>query len=58
MNHREWKFAASQKACFLTVNRNQVWLSQDLQQVLLLQGLHHRPEIEVCAEQEKVERII
>ncbi len=38
----EGKFSAGQKAGFLAVYRDQIGLGQDLQQVLLLQGLDHR----------------
>src|SRR5262249_41850976 len=40
LNDGERKLAAREKTCFLAVDRDQVWLGENLQQVFLLQGLY------------------
>src|SRR5581483_6942646 len=58
LHHGERKFAAGQEACFLAIDCNQVRLSQNLQQILLLQGLDHRTQVNIRTEQKNVQHII
>jgi len=57
LNDGEGKFSASQKTGFLAVHRDQVWLGQDLQQVLLLQSFDHRTDGNVGAGDKKIEKV-
>ena len=57
LNHGEGKLAAGQKLSFLAVDRDQIRLGQDLQQVFLLERLDDRAEVDVAAKKKEVERV-
>src|SRR3982074_2475125 len=57
LHNREGKLTASQEACFLAVHRNQIGLGQDLQEILVLQGLNYRSEVDIGPEQKQIENI-
>ena len=54
----EGELAASQKAGLLAVDGDEVGLGQNLQQILGLQSLDHRAEIDVRAEEKKVQDVV
>src|SRR5258707_8077619 len=58
LDQRKWKLTASQETGFFTVDRDQIRLGQDLQQVLRLQGLNNGSEVNIRPEEKKVQNVI
>src|SRR5215467_3192516 len=53
----EGKFSAGQKARFFSVDGNQIWLGQNLQQVLLLERLDYRANRNIGSADEYIEKV-
>src|SRR3984893_17284332 len=57
LHNGEGKLTARQETGFLAVHRAQVGLGQDLQEILVLQGLNHGSEVDIGPEQKQIENV-
>src|SRR3982074_2734971 len=58
LDQRKWKLTASQETGFFTVDRDEIWLGQDLKEILRLQCLDDRSEVNIWPEEKKVQNVI